>query len=369
MKSVALINKSFFNKKSFDDIKEVNLEGVQLNCGTVEIPRPHFDANHYKNSNYVLVRVTSFSCNYRDKGIILKSALRMNDDKNYNQLPVSFFGSDFVGIVEEVGKDVSSLKVGDRVIPNCSYPKADNDTAAPGVVTNEASKGWLRLNEVKLISIDKNIEEEIAAGFSIGGQTSESMIRRTDVCRGQRALVLSARSNTSLFIINGLLKRNIDTTMLSTTDWTNDDLKLVNGAKYIKNDRDSKFWPEGIGKFDVIYDPFFDLHLSDAIHHLNVNGRYITCGYKNQHKNFKEDTDYLHENDISKIMIEAMINNISIMGNCIGTTDDLKNAIINYSSCKKPFKIYDCLHSNEVDKFINETYNDRKRFGKVIMKY
>lgn len=369
MKSVALINKNFFNKTCNNDIYKVNLAGVDLNCGTVEISKPHFDTNHHKNSNYVLVRVLAFSCNYRDKGIILKSALKMNSGNDYNQLPVSFFGSDFVGIVEEVGKNVSKLKVGDRVIPNCSYPKADNDTASPGVVTNEASKGWLRINEAKLITIDPDMDEDIAAGFSIGGQTSESMIRRTNIHKGQKALVLSARSNTSLFIINGLLKRNIDTTIMSTTEWTSEDLSLVKGAHYLKTDRESKYWPKDIGKFDVIFDPFFDLHLNDAVNHLNINGRYITCGYKNQHDNFKENTDVLHENDLSKIMVQSMINNLSIIGNCIGTTDDLRRALSNYSNSMRPFKIYDKLSPDSIDKFLNETYNVRKRFGKVIMKY
>ncbi|TPR12317.1 alcohol dehydrogenase catalytic domain-containing protein [Apilactobacillus timberlakei] len=369
MKAVALVNKNFFNKKNNNNIYNVNLSGVNLNCGVVDIPKPHFDNKHYKNDNYVLIRVLSFSCNYRDKGIILKSALRMNSGNTYNQMPVSFFGSDFVGIVEEIGKNVSRFNIGDRVIPNCSYPKADNDTAAPGVVTNEASKGWLRINEAKLIAIDDSMDDDIAAGFSIGGQTSESMIRRTHIHEGQKALVLSARSNTSLFIINGLLKRNIDTTIMSTTDWSSEELSIVNGAHYIKISRNSKCWPDDIGKFDVIFDPFFDLHLSDAVKHLNINGRYITCGYKNQHDNFKESTDYLHENNLSRIMIQSMINNLSIMGNCIGTTEDLKRAISKYSRSMKPFRIYDTLSSESIDKFINETYNLRQRFGKVIMKY
>ncbi|WKB34675.1 alcohol dehydrogenase catalytic domain-containing protein [Terrilactibacillus sp. S3-3] len=177
----------------------------------IDIQKPHFNADHAANRDFVLVKVDAFSCNYRDKAIILKAALRMSGQVKMNAAPVSFFGSDFVGTVVEKGDGVKEFTIGDRVIPDCAYPNPPAPEVAPGVVTNEASKGWLRLHKSKLIRIPSSMSNTDAAGFTIGAQTSHSMIRRTQVHPGQRALVISARSNTSLFLIKGLVSLGIDT--------------------------------------------------------------------------------------------------------------------------------------------------------------
>ena len=59
---------------------------------------------------------------------------------------------------------------------------------APGAVTNEASKGWLRLHKSKLIKIPEHMNNAVAAGFSIGSQTSTSMVRRVNLKQNERAL-------------------------------------------------------------------------------------------------------------------------------------------------------------------------------------
>lgn len=68
-------------------------------------------------------------------------------------------------------------------------------------------------------------------------------------------------------------------------------------------------------------------------------------------------------------MVQSMVNNLLIIGNCIGTTDGLIMALSKYSNSMRPFKTYDKLSPDSIDKFLNETYNVRKIFGKVTMKY
>lgn len=50
-------------------------------------------------------------------------------------------------------------------------------------------------------------------------------------------------------------------------------------------------------------------------------------GLKNQHNDFKETQDDLHETNTMNIMLTTMINNLSIIGNCIGTTQDLYDQV------------------------------------------
>ncbi|MEJ7296288.1 zinc-binding alcohol dehydrogenase family protein, partial [Staphylococcus epidermidis] len=87
------------------------------------------------------------------------------------------------------GYSVDEFEIGQRVIPNCAYPDPPFPGVAPGAVTNEASKGWLRLHKSKLIKIPEHMNNAVAAGFSIGSQTSTSMVRRVNLKQNERALV------------------------------------------------------------------------------------------------------------------------------------------------------------------------------------
>lgn len=247
------------------------------------MPQPSFNSENDANKDYVLVRVNAFSCNYRDKAIILKSALKMKlNEPNLTQ-PVAFFGSDFVGTIINKGKSIENVEIGDRVVPDCYYPDIAYEGIAPGVVTNEASKGWLRLHKSKVMQITEELSDSVAAGFSMGAQTSHSMIRRTNITCKEKALVFSGRSHTSLFITKSLLKLGIDTTVLTTSEWTKEQEEFIKPARLVKIERNSnkKVWKDkSIGKYDVVFDPFFDLHLLTSVNLLNLYGRYITCGFK-----------------------------------------------------------------------------------------
>ncbi|MDG0843976.1 zinc-binding alcohol dehydrogenase family protein [Staphylococcus equorum] len=324
-----------------------------------------------ENENFVLIKVNAFSCNYRDKAIILKSALKMQEGLNFQASPFAFFGSDFVGTIIDKGASVKDFDIGDRVIPNCAFPKQPFPGVAPGVVTNEASKGWLKLHKSKLITIPNKMSDEIASGYSIGGQTSTSMVRRVNLKDNERALVLSARSNTSMFIINNLLAKGIDTTILTTSDWDIKEKSLISPAKLLKVDKDNPNWErlEGLDNFDVVFDPFFDLHLEKAIKQLNTGGRYITCGYKNQHQNFQDEYDKFNVNNLHEIMLKVMINNMSIIGNCIGTSEDLEESLGAFNPDTFIIPTDSKYDIKDGNKFIEKTYNDNGRLGKSVLIY
>ena len=369
MKVLGILNEKLVDKELVQNESTVSIAGAPVHIGSIDIDEPYFDENDDKNKEFVLLRVLGFSCNYRDKAIILKSALQMSDIVSETMPPITFFGSDFVACVVKKGKNVSELEVGDRVIPDCEYPDMPAPGVASGVVTNEASKGWLRINQYKLMKISSNLSNEVAAGFSIGAQTSQSMVRRTKIKKGEKALVLSGKANTSLFIIKALTNKGIDTTVVSTSKWNEKQLSFINPAKIKYISRDSKDWYKNFNgeKFNVIFDPFYDLHVFNAVHLLEFYGRYITCGFKNQHDYFREKTDKNHSQDLHSILLKTMINNISLIGNCIGTTEDLKRAVTNYRN--KDVAIDGVYSLNESDKFLDRTYNKFDRFGKDILLY
>ena len=69
--------------------------------------------------------------------------------------------------------------------------------------------------------------DDIAAGFSIGGQTTYGMIRRLDLHEGDAVLVTAAKSNTSLIAIAALKNQPVEVYGLSTSDRHANDLAAL----------------------------------------------------------------------------------------------------------------------------------------------
>jgi len=369
MKTLALINEDFKHMPNIELLGKLTITGLNINCALVDVQKPSFNAAHSKNEGYVLLRVKAFSCNYRDKGLILKAFQKMSLDMREQATPLSFFGSDFVAEVVSIGKNVTEFECGDRVIPDCSYPEMPAEGVPPGVVTNEASRGWLRIHKSRLTKIPRTMPDALAASFTIGAQTSNSMIRKVDIKQNDNVLITSGRSNTSIFIIRNLLAKGIIPDVLSTSEWTDDELAYIAPANIMKVSRASRNWNDVLKKkYDVVFDPFFDLHLYKVVDHLNSYARYITCGLKNQHENFKELTDTKSQNDLLGVMLKTMIGNVSIIGNCIGTKDDLQAGLKMLKQDLQPIPIWEELTPADGLRFLDLTYN-LKRLGKVVMNY
>ena len=56
---------------------------------------------------------------------------------------------------------------------------------------------------------------------------------------------------------------------------------------------------------------------------MKVGGRYITCGYKTNTPTFLK-MKMKTPNHLKNIMLKVMLNNLSLIGNCIGTWEDLE---------------------------------------------
>lgn len=358
------------NYQSFPGIRPcgtVTIADTPIRLGVCKVVRPYFDSEAKNNRHHVLIQVRAFSCNFRDKAIILNSALRFNQrDRDFSQ-PIAWFGSDFVANVLAVGSDVTRLKLGDRVIPNCCFPYTPSNEVAAGVTTNEASRGFLVLHTDKLSKISDSISDSLACGFSIGVQTARSMVRRLGDLNKKRILVLSARSNTSRFVLDELRRIGVKAHAASSSDWNEIEQRQLRPHQFLHVDR-GKDWFKPLleeDKYDIIVDPFFDLHLQGAVELLDYHGKYITCGLKNQHQQFVTSSDF--GTPLNEVMLSVMSKNVTIIGNCIGTFDDLENGIIDYTAYEHG-KPVDSVYSREnVAHFLERTYNSSSRYGKTLL--
>lgn len=172
-------------------LDEVEIDGYPVRCGFVEVDEPDFDPfGRHRDCAHVEVR--SFSCNYRDKALILLAAATASEPRFY------VTGSEMVGAVLAVGAEVEDLAEGDQVMVDGCY---GGPVKPWGLPTNHASRSRQVLPARKLARVPAEMKDEEAAAFSVGGQTSWAMVRRAGVTKGDEVLVTAGTSNTSLFLL------------------------------------------------------------------------------------------------------------------------------------------------------------------------
>lgn len=342
--------------------------------GTIDVPlcavgaaAPRFDTDDAANARRVLVRIEAVSANFRDKGICLMTAEQLAGG---NGGFVGFFGSEFCGRVVATGPEVTDLAVGDRVIADATYPRREDGEVPPGIVTNVASRGWLVVDERQLLAVPATMSSVEAAAFSLGAQTAQSMVRRTEVRPGERVLVMSGRSNTSLFLTHLAVAAGARVTVTSHGGWSAeqratlpDGVELREGSAWMDDDAIGL----GRGDFDVVLDPFFDLNLRRAVRVLDIGGRYATCGFQAQHESFASDD--ADSEGLGEIMTTALIKNLALIGNCIGLRADLEHALAVHAEGKLPVRIDSVWRPADGVRFVERTFTDPDRFGKVVLSY
>ncbi|WP_353065844.1 alcohol dehydrogenase catalytic domain-containing protein [Arcanobacterium hippocoleae] len=177
MKALVATTKKYADSNGMDFLGVFNLGGKDLSVAAPNFCRPTFDVDSPNNAAYVLIKVLAFSCNYRDKGLLLNN-IQLLESGACKFLP---FGSEFCGEIVAVGKEVIGLKPGDRVMGNNAYPDSGAAGVLPGVATNFASLGYLRLHNAKVVLVPEWLSDESAAAFSIGSQTATGMIRASGI--------------------------------------------------------------------------------------------------------------------------------------------------------------------------------------------
>lgn len=355
---------------------KVEMEGVTIDCRIVETPDPLFDPDTADNCAMALVRKRGFSLNYRDRSFILGTALNAPADK------FAVLGSEFVGEIIACGPKARGLQPGDRVIANNAYPDSGAPEVLGGIPGNMLSKELQVLHAAKLARIPDTMTDAEAAGFSIGAQTTFSMLRKLALAPGAAVLVTGGRSNTTLFTINALKAQAfappVEIYVSTTSDASEQSLRSLSVAKVIRIDPSTpSFVNDPVvqqvlrerGGFDAVIDPFFDIHLIPALPVLKQNGRYITCGLYDQTSHLVPQQRSFQPPSTAGVMGRVMFNNLQIIGNCLGLTEDLERALRAYSAQRFPVILDRVFSDGDAAGFLDRTYNAPDRFGKVIYLY
>ena len=102
-------------------------------------------------------------------------------------------------------------------------------------------------------------------------------------------------------------------------------------------------------EFDAIIDPFFDIYVTQLIDFLKYGGKYIFCGFYYQdilYKPFKQSN-----NDYFRVLAKCIVKNISLIGNCLGCENDLRDALNNFEKGKYDIVIDSIYTGDEIVPF------------------
>lgn len=324
----------------------------------LEIPLDDYEIKLDDHS--VLVKINAFSCNYRDKGILNHFLETCKTYSSKDSYLYSFFGSEFVGEVIEIGKCVKSLQVGDRVIPDNSYPlKVDKKFG--GVVTNLASRRIQIFHDSCLVKVPDSMSNVEAAAFSLTASTAHSIVSKSNLKIGDKVLVTSLFSNTSLGCLE-LLKNIHGIEIYALTTHSKEALSLSEDFRIrhiFKPDDFSDVKSKMNISFNVIIDPYSDIHINYLLPYLDYYSRYISCGVSSSRN---------YDPNFYKFLYNMVITNSSFIGNCLGQPNNLKAVINEYNHGR--YNIYvDSVYSGEqISDFLNKSFNKR-HFGKVVYSY
>ncbi|WP_396223497.1 zinc-binding dehydrogenase [Gemmatimonas sp.] len=356
----------------------VTVDGVRVGCGLAPARRPAFDPHDAAQRTQVLVEVLGFSCNYRDKAFFVV----MGSLPSSRCTPV---GSEFVGRVVAVGDAVEALAVGDRVMPDQHYagntaarrPLAAGE-AREGVATNQSSRRWIVLPAIKLRRVPDAMSTATAATFGLNAQTAYAMVRKAELSAGKTALIFGASSNTSLFLAGAARAVGARVVAATTRESAVPKLRALGVSDVLVTDRHwggaarreaFEAFVGAVGGVDAALDPFYDLHIALATEVLSPGGRYVTCGLAGQNE-YSAAQAAAEPLDAHRILRAAMFRNLSLIGNCIGTHDDLTRALNDYRNGQLS-AVVDRVYQggDSVGDFFDRTFNAPDRFGKVVYLY
>src|SRR5437870_6581912 len=229
---------------------EYGIENLQLR--ELEKPSP--------NDNEVLVRVRAASINPVD-GHLIRGSWMMRPMSGLRKPKNTRFGTDFSGVVEAIGKNVTNFKPGDEVFG------AKNGAVADYICVKA---------DRAIVMKPVNITFEQAGSVGVAGLTALQGLRdKGNIQSGQKVLINGASGGVGTFAVQIAKAFGADVTGVCGT-------RNVDLVKSIGADRVIDYTKEDFTKTDQRYDMIYDLvgnhSFSERRNILKPNGICVLAG-------------------------------------------------------------------------------------------
>ena len=276
--------------------------------------------------NEVLIRVEATSYNYNDVWAIWGEPIKV-------PMP-HISGTDISGVIEEVGENVISLSVGDRVVSHANLSCRICNLCTSGREYDcEKRKVWgfqtgplwggycqyTYLPEVNVVKIFDNVSFEDAAAISMVGMTSWHMlVSRANIRPGQTVLVMGGTSGVGMVGIQIAKLYNCDV-IATAGNKDKMDKCLELGADNVVNHRDPE-WYKKVRELtkkkgvDVIFEHIGKSVFPQQVSLLKMGGVLVSTG---------STTGYDSTIDLRYLFFRG----ITLMGSTQGTKAELEEVL------------------------------------------
>ena len=186
----------------------------------------------------------------------------------------------------------------------------------------------------KLMVVPERMSDVEAAAFSLGAQTSYSMVRRAGVEPGANVLVTAATSNTSLFLAQAARNAGGDVTMTTSSAEKAERVRgfgfdrvfvVVRDAEAFDYPSDLADHVHDIDGFDAVLDPYFDLHLNRSVPVLASFGDTSPVASSASSPSPARRRWPRSPSSTAPVLARAVEQNVTIVANCLGSTADLEH--------------------------------------------
>ncbi len=210
--------------------------------------------------NEVLIRVYATTVNRTDCANLTAQPFIMRFVLGLFQPRKIIVGTDFAGEVVSLGKNVSSIHVGDRVF-------GFNDTGS------ESQAEFLTTVEKNVFPIPKNIDFKQAAASLEGAHYAYTFLHKVNIKSGQRILINGATGGIGSALLQFV--RQYDVKIAATCNTKNIELIKNLGADKIF-DYTKEDFTKSDGKYDFIFDTVGKSTFGKCKSLLNNKGVYIS---------------------------------------------------------------------------------------------
>jgi D-arabinose 1-dehydrogenase-like Zn-dependent alcohol dehydrogenase len=199
-------------------------------------------------------------------------------------------GAEVTGIIEKVGKHVTNLKEGDRVVVYNSifdgtcdmclsgYEMLCRNGGILGVITNGGFAEYISAPEKNVFKIPEEVQWDVAASLATTTKTPYHALREASLKLNEFLVIFGASGNTGTMAVQFGKKMGAKVIAVSKDNWIKTDF----GADYIVSDYDKVV--EQVkdithGKMaDVVLDSLGVSTWENSFSCVGVNGRWVTFG-------------------------------------------------------------------------------------------
>ncbi len=160
---------------------------------------------------------------------------------NQKKFPM-ILGTDFSGIIDEVGKKVKDFKKGDMVF-----------TSSPTMKGQGAYAEYAKIDGQNLAKMPEKMSFEKAAALPVAGLTAlQGLQKKCGIQKGMQVLINGASGGVGHFAVQ--LAKHLGTEVTAVCSDRNADFVQSIGADHVINYKEKDFTKDSSTKYDIIFD-------------------------------------------------------------------------------------------------------------------